>query len=189
VQNEGFNLITITSTAFDSYYILRDGIVIAHVTGTTYSDYCCNGSIVYTIRGIMLDDSFADLKLSATYNCAKNALIDPKTHEIIYLNERLDAKPTLSRSRAIDASGTAYLGKTKRSYNIGTLSTRSWSITCDTELELGKDYFFRNYAGQSAFVICTEDSAKYQPIIQVHEYQYSLLETDYSEAIDYEVES
>ena len=183
---EGYNLIEIPdNSAYSKYYILRDGVVIAKVSSGMYFDYFCNGVNTYTIRAVTVNDDFADQIISITYTCKKPALIS-KDGSILYVNSRLDQKPSTEYGKTYDSEAVAYLGKTKPSIMMGTLITRTWSVICDQEIELGVDYFYRNIRGDKAWVRCTSENVTVMDI-GIHEYQFTLTESDYSEAIDYEL--
>jgi hypothetical protein len=185
-QQEGYNEILINQNSkFAFYYILRDGIVIANITGNYFKDYFCCGLCNYTVRGITLNDYFTDETVSSTYTCKVPVLIDPSTKNIISLNKRLDNKPDIQYIDQLDYASVLYYGKVKPVHYFGTVTTRKWTESCAAKPEEnGHVYFYRNYDGQKAFVICSGVTEKLNAL-GVNEYQFSLEETDYSEAIDY----
>ena len=183
-MKEGFNEITI-SGAFDKYYIIRNGVVIAQTTAGTYSDYFCNGTDNYVIRGVNADDTFGDSVLTGRYTCRKPALI-ARDNSILYINERLDEEPQISASNTIAVVAAEYLGRTKPVHHVGQMNTRTWSVSCSRSPVPGEIYFYRNFRGDKAWVICSNVQSTLNSI-GVHEYQFTLEETDYKEAVDYEV--
>ena len=183
-MKEGFNEITI-SGAFDKYYIIRNGVVIAQTTDGTYSDYFCNGTDNYVIRGVNADDTFGDSVLTGRYTCRKPALI-ARDNSILYINERLDEEPQISASNTIAVVAAEYLGRTKPVHHVGQMNTRTWSVSCSRSPVPGEIYFYRNFRGDKAWVICSNVQSTLNSI-GVHEYQFTLEETDYKEAVDYEV--
>ena len=183
-MKEGFNEITI-SGAFDKYYIIRNGVVIAQTTAGTYSDYFCNGTDDYVIRGVNADDTFGDSVLTGRYTCRKPALI-ARDNSILYINERLDEEPQISASNTIAVVSAEYLGRTKPVHHVGQMNTRTWSVSCSRSPVPGEIYFYRNFRGDKAWVICSNVQSTLNSI-GVHEYQFTLEETDYKEAVDYEV--
>lgn len=183
-MREGFNEITI-SGAFDKYYIIRNGVVIAQTTTGTYSDYFCNGTDNYVIRGVNADDTFGDSVLTGRYTCRKPALI-ARDNSILYINERLDEEPQISASNTLTVVAAEYLGRTKPVHHVGQMNTRTWSVSCSSSPVPGQIYFYRNFRGDKAWVICSNVQSTLNSI-GVHEYQFTLEETDYKEAVDYEV--
>ena len=183
-MKEGYNEITI-SGSFDRYYIIRNGVVIAETDAGTYSDYFCNDVDDYVIRGVNADDTFGDSVLTGRYICRKPALIDTE-NTILYVNERLDEEPQISSSDTLEVAAVKYLGRTKPVHHIGQLITRTWSVSCSRQPVPGKIYFYRNFRGDKAWVICSNVQSSLNSI-GVHEYQFTLEETDYKEAVDYEV--
>lgn len=183
-MKEGFNEITI-SGAFDKYYIIRNGVVIAQTTAGTYSDYFCNGTDNYVVRGVNADDTFGDSVLTGRYTCRKPALITPD-NSILYINERLDEEPQISASNTLTVAAAEYLGRTKPVHHVGQMNTRTWSVSCSRSPVPGEIYFYRNFRGDKAWVICSNVQSTLNSI-GVHEYQFTLEETDYKEAVDYEV--
>ena len=87
---------------------------------------------------------------------------------------------------ALDVVSVSYLGRTKPVHHIGKLLTRTWTVACSERLQLGKTYFYRNFRGDKAWVICKSVQSSLN-WFGVHEYQFTLEETDYSEGIEYEV--
>lgn len=183
-MKEGYNEITI-SGAFDKYYIIRNGVVIAQTTAGTYSDYFCNGTDNYVIRGVNADDTFGDSVLTGRYTCRKPALI-ARDNSILYINERLDEEPQISASNTLTVVVAEYLGRTKPVHHVGQMNTRTWSVSCSRSPVPGEIYFYRNFRGDKAWVICSNVQSTLNSI-GVHEYQFTLEETDYKEAVDYEV--
>lgn len=183
-MKEGYNEITI-SGSFDRYYIIRNGVVIAETDAGTYTDYFCNGTDNYVVRGVNADDTFGDSVLTGRYTCRKPALIDAE-NTILYVNERLDEEPQISSSDTLEVAAVKYLGRTKPVHHIGQLITRTWSVSCSRQPVPGKIYFYRNFRGDKAWVICSNVQSSLNSI-GVHEYQFTLEETDYSEAVEYEV--
>lgn len=183
-MKEGFNEITI-SGAFDKYYIIRNGVVIAQTTAGTYSDYFCNGTDNYVIRGVNADDTFGDSVLTGRYTCRRPALIT-RDNSILYINERLDEEPQISASNTLAVVAAEYLGRAKPVHHVGQMNTRTWSVSCSRSPVPGEIYFYRNFRGDKAWVICSNVQSTLNSI-GVHEYQFTLEETDYKEAVDYEV--
>ena len=183
-MKEGFNEITI-SGAFDKYYIIRNGVVIAQTTAGTYSDYFCNGTDNYVVRGVNADDTFGDSVLTGRYTCRKPALI-ARDNSILYINERLDEEPQISASNTLAVVAAEYLGRAKPVHHVGQMNTRTWSVSCSRSPVPGEIYFYRNFRGDKAWVICSNVQSTLNSI-GVHEYQFTLEETDYKEAVDYEV--
>lgn len=183
-MKEGFNEITI-SGAFDKYYILRNGVVVAQTTAGTYSDYFCNGTDNYVIRGVNADDTFGDSVLTGRYTCRRPALIT-RDNSILYINERLDEEPQISASNTLAVVAAEYLGRAKPVHHVGQMNTRTWSVSCSRSPVPGEIYFYRNFRGDKAWVICSNVQSTLNSI-GVHEYQFTLEETDYKEAVDYEV--
>ena len=184
-MREGYNEIVAEMGTFDHFYVLRNGIVIGKTDSGMMLDYNCNGEDEYIIRGVMADDSFADLQLIGNYICRKPALITP-LGDILYVNERLDEEPSISSSKSLDVVSVQYLGRTKPVHHKGTMRLRSWSVTCSKDIEVGQVYFYRNFRGDKAWVICSNVQSALNSL-GVHEYNYTLEETDYSEGIAYEV--
>jgi hypothetical protein len=184
-MREGYNEIVAEMGTFDHFYVLRNGIVIGKTDSGMMLDYNCNGEDEYIIRGVMADDSFADLQLIGNYICRKPALITPLGN-ILYVNERLDEEPSISSSKSLDVVSVQYLGRTKPVHHKGTMRLRSWSVTCSKDIEVGQVYFYRNFRGDKAWVICSNVQSALNSL-GVHEYNYTLEETDYSEGIAYEV--
>lgn len=183
-MQEGFNKLTI-SGSFDTYYIIRNGIPVAQTAAGEYMDYFCNGVDNYVVRGVNSDDTFGDTTVSAMYTCRKPALITAYG-EIIYVNERLDEQPQITSVDALDVVSVSYLGRTKPVHHVGKLLARTWTVACSEQLQLGKIYFYRNFRGDKAWVICKSVQSSLN-WFGVHEYQFTLEETDYSEGIEYEV--
>lgn len=183
-MREGYNKILFTGE-FERYYILRNGIPVAETTLNSYEDYFCNGIDEYAVRGVNSDDTFGDAVISGNYTCRKPALITPD-NQIVYVNERLDEQPQISSSETKDVVSVAYLGRTKPVHHTGDMVTRTWTVTCSRNIVPGKVYFYRNFRGDKAWVICTNVQSALN-WFGVHEYQYTLEETDYSEAIEYAV--
>lgn len=184
-MQEGFNLITITPGSFSDVYILRNGTPIGKYSGTPFEDYFCNGSDIYTIRGVMADDSYGDTIIEGNYTCNRPALITPEG-EILYVNRRLNTKPTYAGLINHDVEGVQYLGRSKPVHYKSDFVARSWNVTCSTEPKTGKIYFFRNHHGDRAWVIIRQISYGINDR-GVHEYQFTLEETDHSEAVAYEI--
>lgn len=184
---EGCNRITIDAGSFDTFYILRNGEVIAQTTAGVYEDFFCNGADEYIVRGVNADDTFADLPLTGAYTCRKPAVITPDG-DIVYVNERLDEQPDISASEVLDVVSVGYLGRAKPVHHVGRLLTRMWTVACAQRLELGKIYFYRNFRGDKSWVICKSIQSSLN-WFGVHEYQFTLEETDYKEGIGYELQS
>lgn len=183
-MKEGFNELDIAGN-FSKIYILRNGVPVAETVAGIYADYYCNGSDAYIIRGVNSDDTFGDLEIEGNYTCRKPAVITPN-RQIIYVNERLDEQPSISSSVTMDVVAANYLGRTTPVHHVGTMKTRSWTVTCAQQIEVGQVYFYRNFRGDKAWVICSNVQSALN-WFGVHEYQYTLEETDYNEAIEYEV--
>ena len=183
-MKEGYNEITI-SGSFEKYYIIRNGVVVAETSDGTYDDYFCNDVDNYVVRGVNLDDTFGDSVLTGRYNCRKPALITPDA-SIYYVNERLDEQPSISSSNTLDVATVEYLGRTKPVHHVGQMNVRTWAVTCSNKPVPGQIYFYRNFRGDKAWVICSN----VQSVLNfrgVHEYQFTLEETDYDEAVEYEI--
>ena len=118
---EGCNRIPIDAGSFDTFYILRNGEVIAQTTAGVYEDFFCNGADEYIVRGVNADDTFADLPLTGAYTCRKPAVITPDG-DIVYVNERLDEQPDISASEVLDVVSVGYLGRAKPVHHVGRLS-------------------------------------------------------------------
>ena len=183
-MKEGFNEISI-SGSFDSYYIIRNGEVIAHISDGTYRDYFCNGTDNYIVRGVNADDTFGDTILTGIYTCRKPALIDPDG-TITYVNERLDEQPQITSSDTVDVAMVEYLGRSLPVHHVGQMQKRTWTVACSAMIKPGKIYFYRNFRGDKAWVICANVQSSLN-WFGVHEYQYTLEETDYDEAVGYAV--
>lgn len=182
---EGYNKIDIDAGSFDYFYVLRNGVPVAKTESGMYLDYFCNGEDIYTIRGIMSDDTFADLELIGAYVCRKPALIS-RAQNILYVNERLDEEPKISSSKTLDVATVQYLGRRKPVHHIGTMLTRTWAVSCSRDIEVGETYFYRNFRGDKAWVICSNVQSALNSL-GVHEYSFTLEETDFSEGIEYEL--
>lgn len=183
-MKEGYNEITI-SGSFEKYYIIRNGVVVAETSDGTYDDYFCNDVDNYVVRGVNLDDTFGDSVLTGRYICRKSALIAPDA-SIYYVNERLDEQPSISSSNTLDVATVEYLGRTKPVHHVGQMNVRTWAVTCSNKPVPGQIYFYRNFRGDKAWVICSN----VQSVLNfrgVHEYQFTLEETDYDEAVEYEI--
>ena len=184
-MREGYNEIVVTSSGYEHVYIIRNGVVIAEMNGEAYFDYHCNGDDEYIIRGVMADDTFADYHMVGDYTCRKPALID-RLNNVLYVNERLDEEPAISSSHSIDVASVQYVGRTKPVHHVGKIHTRTWTVTCAQNIEVGKIYFYRNFRGDKAWVICSNVQSALNSL-GVHEYSFTLEETDHSEGIDYAV--
>lgn len=184
-MQEGYNEITISAGTFDKFYIIRNGVVIAETSAGTYNDYFCNGADEYIIRGVYADDTFADLPLTGAYTCNKPAVITPEG-QIYYVNERLDEQPQIGSSKTLDMVAVNYLGRTKPVHHVGQLMTRTWTVTCAEDIDVGRICFYRNFRGDKAWIICSNVQSSLN-WFGVHEYQFTLEETDYSEAVEYAV--
>lgn len=186
-MKEGYNEITIDSGSFDHFYVLRNGENIAKVSAGIFADYFCNGDDEYLIRGVMSDDSFADCIIHGEYVCRKPVLIT-LNQGMLYVNERLDDEPQITSAESKDVEAVQYIGMEKLVHHVGQLVTRTWSVSCSACPELGKIYFYRNFRGDKAWVICknVQSSLNFRG---VHEYQFTLEETDYSDGRKYELPS
>ena len=183
-MDEGFNRLTFSGD-FQRYYILRNGVPVAETTGEVFEDYYCNGNDEYVVRGVKSDDSFGDTAVIGQYVCRKPALIT-LDNQILYVNERLDEQPQISSSETLDISTVEYLGRSKPVHHTGIMITRKWSVTCSRNITPGQIYFYRNFRGDKAWIICSNIQSVLN-WIGVHEYQYTLEETDFNEAIEYAV--
>ncbi len=184
---EGYNWFEVDADNFSKVYVLKDGKVSGIVTGEGYSDFFCNGTESYTFRGINADDTFGDTTITATYVCRKPAVISIDG-QIIYVNERLDEEPQITSSVSGDVAAVSYLGASKPVHHVGTETVRSWSVSCSANIEVGKRYFYRNFRGDKAWVICKNVQSSLN-FLGVHEYQFTLEETDFAEGIEYELPS
>lgn len=184
-MREGYNEIEIEEGLFDHFYILRNGTVIAKTAGGMFLDYFCNGEDNYVVRGVMADDTFADTELIGNYVCRKPALIT-LSQNVIYVNERLDEEPTITSAKTLDVATVQYMGRTKPVHHLGTMLTRTWAVACSRDIDVGVVYFYRNFRGDKAWVICSNVQSSLNSL-GVHEYTYTLEETDYSEGIKYEL--
>lgn len=185
VMCEGYNRIDIERGAFDHFYILRNLDVIAKTDGGMFLDYFCNGEDHYIVRGVIADDTFADIELIGNYICRKPALIT-QSQNVIYVNERLDEEPTITSAKTLDVATVQYVGRAKPVHHLGTMLTRTWAVACSRDIDVGTIYFYRNFRGDKAWVICSNVQSSLNSL-GVHEYTYTLEETDYSDGIEYEL--
>jgi hypothetical protein len=183
-MREGYNEISV-SGSFDRYYIIRNGVVIAQIADGMYEDYYCNGNDSYIVRGVNNDDTFGDTLLTGAYTCHKPALIDPDG-TITYVNERLDEQPQITSSDTADVAMVEYLGRSLPVHHVGQMQKRTWTVACSAKIKPGQIYFYRNFRGDKAWVICANVQSSLN-WFGVHEYQYTLEETDYDEAVGYAV--
>ena len=183
-MREGYNEISV-SGSFDRYYIIRNGVVIAQIADGMYEDYYCNGNDSYVVRGVNNDDTFGDTLLTGAYTCHKPALIDPDG-TITYVNERLDEQPQITSSDTADVAMVEYLGRSLPVHHVGQMQKRTWTVACSEKIKPGQIYFYRNFRGDKAWVICANVQSSLN-WFGVHEYQYTLEETDCDEAVGYAV--
>ena len=181
---EGYNRLSFSGD-FTRYYIIRNGLLVGETTDGYFEDYFCNGNDEYVVRGVNSDDTFGDTNLTGNYSCRKPALITPD-NQIFYVNERLDEQPQISSSETLEIAAFEYLGRKKPVHYVGDFVTKTWSVTCSRYITPGQLYFYRNFRGDKAWVICSNVQSALN-WFGVHEYQYTLEETDYNEAIAYAV--
>ena len=182
-KEDGTHL-TITSSSFTKYYILRDGKLIGVSYGGEYIDrYCSIGIVNYTIKGINLDKSYVDAKVSVDCTHAKTAVID--RNGIIYnINRSIDKPLQINRTTDHEFAAVTYLGYESPTYYMGTGIKREWNIDCIQKVPLGAPLFYRNPFGDCTWVIATNEKVKYN-WHGFHEYSYTITEIDYTDEVDY----
>ncbi|MEG0165843.1 hypothetical protein [Anaerorhabdus sp.] len=168
---------------FTKYYVYRNGVCISKINNEII-DYFVQGECNYTIRGITVNDLFADSEVSVNYDF-KGAQLITLDKVVIDVDKRLDSKPTRKVNVNIDCESKAYLGKKKLVHSFGTLVQRAFNVTCQSNyVPLGIICFYRD-EHQSAFVICNSNSVEY--FDYGNEAQFTLEETDFNEVIEYDI--
>lgn len=183
---KGFQ-ITLTDSSFSKVYVIRNGVVIGKFNGNTYFDPYVNSDTEYIIRGVMADDTFADLQITKSYVCRKSALITT-SGDVYNVSDRIDNHPEISFSVKRSSVTSEFYGRSKPAHFMNDLYTRNWKVTCrykDIKDHLGEVMFYRNYDGYSAWVVCTSTSSGIT--MYGDEVSIPLEETDYKEGIEYDL--
>lgn len=179
--------ISISNNIYSKVYVIRNGEVVGEFEDGKYKDYFVNGICDYTIRCIVAGDTFYDYKNQIEFYSINSKLITLDKN-IIEINKNLDSRPTINYSIGEGVGLVKYLNKDKPTAIYNQAFKRTWNVTCnanDVVDRLGETLFYRNYAGDKAFVVITSVSLNrqyYGDVVNV-----VLSEIDYKESIDYDL--
>ena len=184
------------STAAEHAYLLRDGVMIADVTGlSVYDDYAALGLTAYTLRAVDSSDNYADsatayvtVSVAAPVLAAVDAM-----NETVPLKLTLNGPRRLSKTRSRGVSIQHYAGRklplatySGFSDEAYTLSVAFLSITeCDALYDLldrMQTLLYRDTWGNKWYCIIPNDNAEQER--QYENITLNMTVVDYVDAIE-----
>lgn len=112
---------------YTTYYILRDGEIIAKTSEATYTDLYASGTYLYTVVAVQ-DDTYALGSVEATYKTPYTRLIDLEGN-IYDISHRFNARIGITQTDEADADTALYLGAVRPSHTFGTGRVRRYSVS------------------------------------------------------------
>lgn len=154
-------VISITpDAAFSHYYILRNGVPIADITETTYTDPFAVGMTEYAVIGVDATDAYG--------YAIQNLLVTPAHHQIVLedgtvisVNEKWDAPVLPERSISAKYGTFHFLGEPKPTHQFaqgartGTFAVSAYDADGIFDQLLGAPVFFASAAGWGGWCIVT----------------------------------
>lgn len=102
-------LINVASDEFESFYLLRNGELIAHFEETTYTDLFASGETNYKLIAVNSEDDFA--QVTFTINAAiPSARLITQDGQVLTVSERWDNFNNVEQSEDSRYSANEYLG-------------------------------------------------------------------------------
>lgn len=101
--------ITILSEGFETYYLVRNGQLVAHFNETTYTDMFTSGETNYRLIAVDSEDNFAQAIFTINAAVPSARLITP-SGQVITVSERWDNFNNAEHSEEIRYSANEYLG-------------------------------------------------------------------------------
>lgn len=102
-------LINVASDEFDSFYLLRNGELVAHFEETTYTDLFASGETNYKLIAVNSEDNFAQAIFTINAAVHSARLITPDG-QVLTVSERWDNFNNVEHSEEIRYSANEYLG-------------------------------------------------------------------------------
>lgn len=178
-------------------YVLRDGIVIAKISGTSYTDYTAYEDHQYIIRIVTSDGNYFDTNVATASPTIKYACISkfasPQNVLTLKLNE--GEKPVLDRQLSKVINSHYFAGRTLAVQDVTEHHDSAWSFTYSFTEQLnykileqlffdGETVMFRDSRGYKA--VGTIGSLSQTPSNNANIANFSIAETDASEVITYD---
>ena len=182
-----------TTGTYTAYYVYRNGIPIAKVTGKTYTDHLAIGNNEYKIRGILATGYYTLSNISTeTVNLPFDMVSDISSISWKYL--KYASGGPVSRNYNL-SDNVSYLRFNGRAYPVsvhdGQKSYKgsfAYSFTNHAEVEtlkalIGKTVIYKDRRGNRIIGIMNE--APYN-VSRIHDIAFTITATDYSEAVSYD---
>lgn len=101
--------INIASDEFESFYLLRNGELVAHFEETTYTDLFASGETNYKLIAVNSEDNFAQVTFTINASVPFARLITPDG-QVLMVSERWDNFNNVEQSENSRYSANEYLG-------------------------------------------------------------------------------
>lgn len=178
-------------------YVLRDGIVIAKISGTAFTDYTAYKDHQYIIRIVTSDGNYFDTNVATASPTINYACISkfssPQNVLTLKLNE--GEKPVLDRQLSKVINSHYFAGRTLAVQDVTEHHDSAWNFTYSFTEQLnykileqlffdGETVIFRDSRGYKA--VGTIGSLNQTPSNDANIASFSVSETDASEVITYD---
>lgn len=181
------------NSAFEVFYVLRNGIVIAKTTDTIYNDYTAHFETEYTVRGINEDDVFKDSNtVSAIAEIGQGVIATVDMLDDMQNVGRVEGNYTFNGNIGVEGELIHCTGREKPIMIFGEHTTNTYSIN----FVIWEDYFKFVEMCKRRKVFCYRDrrqklflavtNPNYTVDSTLLEHSISATEVDYSEVVSYD---
>jgi hypothetical protein len=176
------------------YYLLRDGVPIAQITGDSYTDRFANGQTQYSVVGVTEGDQSDIQTIGWTVKYAHASLVSLDGTRIL-INKRVDSAYEVQTSNSADVNNVPFIGDRIPTHYASNMRLKQFTVNCFDdqgfcEAQLGKVVYYADNFGNGGYCMVTNYSKTDNFIrnsqgIYANEASLTLEVTNYDDSIQY----
>ena len=156
-EESGEVLITVSDPDADDFYLKRNGVLIAHFEGATYSDRFANGNTTYEVISISEDGSFGTTTKSIEIHI-NGALIIRQNGQRINVSKRWNEKFSIGNTEERRFHANEFLGASAPSHTFTKMKTKRYSFVFSDKERIASDLlgeivFYADQFGNKDWVV------------------------------------
>lgn len=179
---------------FYKYYLLRNGVPIAQITGDSYRDRFANGQTQYSVVGVTEGDQSDIQTIGWTVKYAHASLVSLDGTSIL-INKRVDSAYEVQTSNSADVNNVPFIGDRIPTHYASNMRLKQFTVNCFDdqgfcEAQLGKVVYYADNFGNGGYCMVTNYSKTDNFIrnsqgIYANEASLTLEVTNYDDSIQY----
>ena len=179
---------------FYKYYLLRNGVPIAQITGDSYTDKYANGQTQYSVVGVTEGDQSDIQTIGWTVKYAHASLVSLDGSSIL-INKRVDSAYEVQTSNSADVNNVPFIGDRIPTHYASNMRLKQFTVNCFDdqgfcEAQLGKVVYYADNFGNGGYCMVTNYSKTDNFIrnsqgIYANEASLTLEVTNYDDSIQY----